>query len=115
MTATRRRNKVGAMRHLVTLQQRDETQVPNSRGHIEPNWVNVLADIPAEVMKLSGRDAELARQMNADCTHRVRIRHRPGVVEQMRFKFGERFLYIGDIDDTHESGHWLRCLCSEKR
>lgn len=63
--------RAGQLRHSVTLQRPGGTQ--DALGQRVTTWTDV-ATVNAKVEPLTGRDAFLARQMQASTTHRVTMR-----------------------------------------
>ena len=100
------------MRHRVELQNRQATD-PDSRGNITGDWETTDV-MPAEIVALSGREAEIARQLVADATHRVRVRADQRITPKSRFVFEGRNLYVGHVERVAEVNHWMKCLVSEK-
>lgn len=74
--------KSGRLRHYVMLQQRIESQ--NDMSEVVWTWEDVCP-MWAEIAPLTGREFFAAQQVQAEATHNVTIRWRPGVTAKMRF------------------------------
>lgn len=91
----------GRLRERVTLQQRDPSAVPNAYNEEPDQWVNLMANEPAEVYAFAGREDVAAQQVQAAATHRVTLRTPTRLVIQAvhRFVWIERL--IGGVAVTH--------------
>ena len=81
----------GKLRERVTVQQAAETR--NSLGESVQSW-STHATVWASVEGVSAREALAAGQQDTTITHRVRLRHLPGLTQQMRFAWRSRTLNI---------------------
>jgi len=63
--------RAGALRHKVKIQTRGSTQ--DSYGELDPSWSD-LATRRAWIDPLRGREQFAAQQVQADVTHRIRMR-----------------------------------------
>lgn len=89
----------------------------DNRGQRTGSDVDYLTNIPCEIRNLSGRDAEIARQlfptatvsirMMADSSYSINANH--VVIEQAN----SRRLAIGYVNDKHRNGVEIELLCSE--
>lgn len=70
------------LRHRVTLQAR--TEVRGDQGSLSYTWADWLADEPAQVTFLSGREFIAAQSNQSQIMARVAIRWREGVDGSMR-------------------------------
>lgn len=102
--------QAGKLRQRVTLQQ--VTRVPNQYGEMVETWADV-ATLYAAVEPLRGREFFDAEQVQADISHRVRIRYYPGVDSMMRFRFGTRYLYVNTAINVDERRREMHCMCRE--
>ena len=78
--------KAGILRHRITLQSLTTTQDPVT-GETTPTWTDFAADVPAEVVPLSGREFLSAAATQAEVSARMTIRYQPGVLPTMRVLF----------------------------
>ncbi len=108
-------NRIGRLRHRVTLQQQTAAYDALGRQSRQPTqWTNV-AQLWAEVRELSGKESERAKQMAADASHSVTIRHRAGVSSQNRILFRGRALEVKAVLDGDSTQRELLLLCGEDR
>lgn len=102
--------RAGQLRQRVTLQR--VTSVPNQYGEMVETWSDVV-ELYAAVEPLRGREFFDAEQVQAEISHRVRIRYYPGVVPTMRFVFGARHLAISAVINVDERRREMQCMCRE--
>ena len=101
----------GALRHTVSIEKPVETT--NAYGEREVTWVAHKSDWRASIEPLAGRELWQAQQVQADVSHRVRIRYVAGVTPRMRIVFGTRTFQISSITNTEERNVELVLLCRE--
>ena len=80
-------------------------------GHVE-NWREV-ATVFALVEPVSAKSVFGAGQTLETVTHRITLRHRPGVASGMRFTRAGRVFGIVAVHDPDESGRYLVCRTKE--
>lgn len=100
----------GPLRHRITFQRRADTL--DAFGHPSTGWQDV-ATVWASVEPISGRERLSANQVQAETTHRIRTRGRPGLAPSMRIRFGVRVFDIQSIIDRREIGAELEILAVE--
>jgi SPP1 family predicted phage head-tail adaptor len=100
----------GALRHRITIERVTETQ--DSFGGTVTTWP-ILATMWASVEPLSGREQLLAQQVQAEVTHRVRVRYVAGVTAKMRITFGDRHFEILSVINPEERNRELELMCKE--
>ena len=81
----------GKLRERVTVQI--ASGATNTLGETVLTWGNSTA-VWASVEGVSAREALAAGQQDTTITHRVRLRHLPGLTQQMRFAWRSRTLNI---------------------
>lgn len=103
----------GTLRHVVTLEEKSSAL--DSWSEDAGTW-STVATLRAFVEPLAGREAEAARQIRADLTHRVVVRSIPGrkITPADRLKFEGRTLEIVEARDVAERGREVVLLCTEK-
>lgn len=102
--------RIGRMRERVTIQQNSGTK--GTRGQKAESWTDVK-QVWAEVRMLSGTESQTANMNIASATHRVRIRWRSDVTEQMRLEWGTRYLGIVSSSNPDGKRQFLELLCEE--
>lgn len=104
--------QAGKLRHYVTLQNKQATTT-GSRGQVTNTWEDTQGNIPAEIVTLNGREAEIARQMVASADTRVRLRYVANVTPASRFVWESRVFNILWVNNTDQRNRELVCLCQE--
>jgi len=82
-------------------------------GEEEPGWTNVTTRW-ASIEPISGREYFAAQQVNAEVTHRIRMRYLAGMESTMRLLYGTRVYEIKAIMNAKERNQVLEILCTEK-
>lgn len=102
----------GDLRHRVTLQRRVEAL--DGYGQGEPTW-NDAGTFWAFVRPLQGREAEAAKQIKPELSHRVTLRYQPGVAFTAgdRLLFGVRVLNVDAVKNLGERNIELELDCIE--
>lgn len=104
---------IGKLRQRITFQSCRKV-ADGHGGWNAPSWDD-FATVWAQVEPLSGREYYFAAQVKADLTHRVGIRYLAGLTEEMRVKFGDRYLEIETIIDIKELHKFMEILCREEK
>jgi SPP1 family predicted phage head-tail adaptor len=102
--------RIGSLRDRLTLEQ--PVRTPDGGGGASITW-QAVTDLWAHVRPISGDERLRHDQIAGRLTHRVSIRHRPGVVPAMRFRQGARIYEIVAVLDGPRRTH-LKCLCEER-
>jgi SPP1 family predicted phage head-tail adaptor len=102
----------GKLRHLVQI------VTPNSRqdtfGGTNVQDDSNLAELPAAVEALVGRELYAAQQINPEVTHKITIRYMDGIRAKMNVLFRGRFFQIEAPLDPDERQRMLILLCIER-
>jgi len=102
---------IGDLRHRITFQECQKT--PDGHGGFDvAGWSDVVT-VWAGIEPISGREYFYAQQIKAEVTHKVRIRYRTGITEEMRIKYGERILEIEAVRDLNEQHKVIEIFCRE--
>lgn len=110
--------EAGKLKHYVTLQNKTNIAV-GSRGQLigsgsGEKWQDVYDEpIPAEVVTLAGREAEIARQIVPSADTRIRLRFVAGVTPFSRFVWDSRKFNVVWVNNTNQQNFELVCLCQE--
>jgi SPP1 family predicted phage head-tail adaptor len=104
--------QAGALRHRLTIQAAPRVPVRDTTGAAVEVWEDV-AEVWGSVEPLSGRELMSAQQLNAELSHRVRLRYLPGLSPIMQIRYGTRRFRLYSIVDPDERHREQICLCSE--
>lgn len=91
-----------------------------SRGQRQGQDKLIMADIPADIEMLAGREAEIARQLVPQATLLVKVHGPiPGLSAKCFFKQhpitdDSKPISIGYVQDPRRNGRDLHCLCTEE-
>ncbi|MCH8155445.1 MAG: phage head closure protein [Proteobacteria bacterium] len=105
--------KLGALRHRLVIQAERSTG-DGGGGQSDP-WADpvTVATVWGKVEPLTGAERLRAMQIEDRLSHRIVIRHRPGITPAMRVRFGSRVFNIRAAIDREERGRFLELLCEE--
>lgn len=104
--------KAGPLRHLCNV-ERPLTGL-SDRGEQE-GYAVVRPSVPCSLEPLNGREIEVAHQLVATATHRVRMWGNPAkpVQHNDRLRVGDREFEIGYISDGQQNGVQIELLVAE--
>lgn len=94
----------------ITLQQRSASK--DSFGQESTNWTDYLT-CWARIEPLSGRELIAAQAQQAETTHEIVIRYRPGIVPAMRAVYQGRIFNVLSVIDPEMAHAALQLQCSE--
>jgi SPP1 family predicted phage head-tail adaptor len=97
------------LRHRVRLQEQVQTQNP-VHGGVELSWNDLDAELPAEVVPLSGREYIQAQTNLVEVTARITIRWRADVDPSMRIVFGGIVYAITAVLPDPTDRRWLTLM-----
>lgn len=100
----------GELRRRISLEE--PTRSADQYGDTPISW-SWVADLWAKVEPLSGRELQIAAQVQPDVTHKVTIRFRRGLTCDMRFNVRGKVLNILSILNIEERDERMECLCQE--
>lgn len=107
-----RRQRRPLLRHKLELQKLETFE--DEIGQVKTEWVTIAYPWAA-VEPVSGKEYWAAAYLQAETTHRVTIRYRPGVTSlDQRLLLNGRILEIESAINVDEAGRWLELLCKEK-
>lgn len=98
------------LRHRVTLQTQTQAQDPQT-GEVALTWTDWLANEPAEVVPLSGREFIQSNAEQAGVDTRMTIRWRSGVEPTMRAVFDGQNYNIHAVLPDPTNRRWLTIMC----
>jgi SPP1 family predicted phage head-tail adaptor len=101
----------GKLRHRIIIQSLQK--VDDGGGGYTEDWVNI-GNVWASVQPLQGRELFQAQQVQAELSHKVRIRYREGIVPSMRVVFNNRIMEIQSVINIDEANREIELLCIER-
>lgn len=101
------------LRHQVRLEENPGADDGQGGMSDDEAWVTVVASLYADVVPLSGGKRFFSDANQQVITHRVKIRSRAGVVQNMRFVWGSKNLVIDSVYSVAGAGEFLLCDCTE--
>lgn len=104
----------GKYRHRVTIQQRLTTRDPADGSEVLSDWLDFVANVPAEVLTGAGRELMAANAEQAEITARINMRWFPGLTSQMRILWDGLVFAIAAPPETDSTARreW-RVRCSD--
>ena len=99
----------GDLRERVTVQIASGST--NALGETVLTWNNSTS-VWASVEGVSAREALISGQQDVSVTHKVRLRHLPGLTQQMRFAWRNRTLEIVSLLE-HDNRSVHEAICTE--
>lgn len=110
--------KLANLRNRLTIQQKAGT--PDGIGGRLVDWIDV-AMVWAEIVPASGNERYRAERLEGTVTHKITIRHRPGITSQLRLvtvtgspQAIDRVFSIKSVINKDEGKErWLELLCVE--
>lgn len=102
--------RAGQLRHRLKLQEATETR--DGHGGITRDWETYTVRW-GSVEPLRGRELFAAQQVNAEITHRVRLRHCGDLTTSHRLVLGTCNLNILSILNPEERNRELEVMCKE--
>jgi SPP1 family predicted phage head-tail adaptor len=97
------------LRHRVTLQSQVQAQNPTT-GEITVTWQNHLADEPAEVVPLSGKEFIASGATQSGVDTRMTIRWRSGIDTTMRVVFDGQNYQLHAVLPDPSNRRWLTLM-----
>jgi SPP1 family predicted phage head-tail adaptor len=101
----------GRLRHKIDIQI--ESTAQNSYGEQTQSWSNYLSSIWASIDPIAGKEYFASDKLNADVSHKIRIRFRTGILPKMRVKYNSRYFDIISVINFEERGKELLLMCKE--
>lgn len=104
--------RAGDLNQRVTLQS--ATEAPDAVGQSVKTWTTV-SKLWARITPVGGGESVSGKQVVADASHAVTIRHRDDVTPRMRLLWGSRVLEIAAVDDPDGLRTDLVLSCREAK
>jgi len=88
------------LRHRITIQSRSTT--PDAYGGQPTTWTDFAVNVAAAIRPLSSRELMAAQAVQAETSHMITIRYRPGIVAAMRAVYKGRYFNLATPLNTDE-------------
>lgn len=105
--------QAGKLRQHADLEHFAKTST-GDRGQPVGSWVVLYYSVPMELVPLSGRQLEIARQLVATATHRANLRYHASVTAGMRLVYQGRHFAIGWVGEGDFRKHDMHFLVTEQ-
>lgn len=69
----------------------------------------------AKVYPLSASEQVFSEARGLYITHDVTLHYCSSITNEMRIKYNDRYLYIGEIFDVFEQHMWMKITCGERK
>lgn len=102
--------RAGQLRHRIVIQQLAEGR--DSAGGIAETWITFVT-LPAAVEPLKGREYFQSDQLNAEVSHRIKVRYYPGILPKMRVSWGTRIFRVEAVLNIDERNREIQLMCTE--
>ena len=103
--------QAGQLRHKLDIETELNSQ--DAYGQTTQEWVVFLRGIWAAIEPISGREYFSSQQVNAEISHRIKIRYRTGITPNMRVKFSTRYFNIVSVIDLKEAHREIHLMSTE--
>jgi SPP1 family predicted phage head-tail adaptor len=103
--------RAGQLRDRITIQRLGRASDGQGGGNLTP--ATIVANEPAQVLPVSGREALQASAVTAVMSSVVRLRYRSDVSVKHRVIFGARTLQVESVQDPDGRRRELQLFCSE--
>lgn len=90
-----------------------ELNTQDTYGETTQDWVIFLSGLWASIEPLSGREYFSTHQVNAEISHRIKLRYKAGITPKMRVKYGNRYFNIISAIDIKEAHREIHLMCTE--
>jgi SPP1 family predicted phage head-tail adaptor len=103
--------QAGRLRHRLVFETPATTE--DTFGEVVDAPYAAVATVWGSVEPLSGREQLWAQQVQAEITHKVRVRYSNLVTPECRIRFGTRYFNILSIINREERNRELEIMCKE--
>jgi len=104
--------KIGDLRHRVTFQKK--TKLPDGHHGHTSSWEEVVT-VWAKVDPVSGREYYYSHQLKNALSHKITIRYRDDITEELRAVFEERIMKIESLINLEEKERFMVLRCIEEK
>lgn len=102
--------RAGDLNRRIIIEQRASAR--DAFGQQVTTWTTFATPF-AKIEPLSGRELQLAQAVNAETSHKVTIRYRPGITTAMRAVYQGRYFNILSAMDLETAHVVIEMMCSE--
>ena len=102
--------RTGRLRHRITIEK--QQRAPDGQGGSNTTW-ETFVTVWADVQPLRGTERLQSQQVEAKTSHKITIRHCPGLCQSMRINFDGRLFNIRAILNFREIGHFMEIMADE--
>lgn len=103
--------RIGEMHHRLALEE--PVRTADGAGGATESW-SLIAEIWGALRPVEGGESVEAGGIRGRASHEIWIRHRTGLLPEMRFRIGTRLFDIRSIAQTPGRQRFLRCLVEER-
>jgi SPP1 family predicted phage head-tail adaptor len=103
--------RIGEMTQRLNLEA--PVRTADGGGGASVSW-SLVAEVWGAIRPLSGGERFEADGLGGRLTHEIWIRHRAGVVSEMRFSLGARLFDIRAVVEAGARKRFLKCLVEER-
>ncbi len=103
--------RIGPLRHRVAVQNPAASQ--DEYGDDSDRTYTTAATVWASVEPLNGRELLNAQQIQAETTHRIRIRYTTSVTAKSRIAWESRTFEVVSLIDNKEKKRMIELMCQE--
>ena len=104
--------KISDLRHRITFQSEKKT-ADGYKGHTS-TWDNV-AIVWAKVEPVSGREYYYSHQLKNAISHKITVRYRDDITEELRIIFEKRIMKIESLINLLEQERFIEIRCIEEK
>lgn len=94
------------------LELQTSADVTDGQGGVSHNW-SIVATLFAHMEPVGAKREVRGRAREANITHKITIRYRDDIKNDMRFLRNGRELLIHSVHDLDETSRYLICSCEE--
>ena len=105
--------KAGTLRHWLTFEKPPVSPTRDTTGAEVEAWEPVVS-VWGSIEPLVGREYVAAQQVNAELSHRIRVRYHPDFTPTMRILYGTREFNIISLLNREERNVELEIYATEK-
>jgi SPP1 family predicted phage head-tail adaptor len=102
---------IGQLSHRLMLEA--PTRAPDGGGGASVTW-SLVGEVWGAILSVSGGESVEADGVRGRITHEIWIRHRDGVVPEMRFVLESRVFDIQAVLEQGGRRRFLKCLVEER-